>query len=447
MIQKAPQAKVKGELAFPDLVAMHGAPGLLHLVQFGLFKAIFKIYYHALFNFCGHDVLHRKRIMLDPTKNYGTSDELFCHVREALLRLMIKAFLSSEYAPTSQGATPDEFKKQFVVWHRAMCATGDKPYVYFSGIVFGIGHLYAIAKQCISVMDTLLLFALFVPILGIYKLLGFANLMRQTFMSYAKFLSSPEAVARDQLANICLTLSSRPFHAVGTDAALEMLQGVVKVGSGRRWDVTIAKVLTGLNFYFDVLKRNIARVVSGDTPVAAPKGEHSQDAKFDVDALCLALAPFGIFDVPEVPRDSLVCLPQGLVKGKFEPHWSWCKPIDFTDELSSRSTPVLIIARDCAKQLLTRAGVAGATSAAFEIASNQSGAEEDLDACEFCEYCSARLEDWELSACECDFCHGVFCRSCILPTEASDARHSQCRVCNAECTDAEAAEAEAEAPM
>ena len=225
-----------------------------------------------------------------------------------------------------------------------------------------------------------------------------------------------------------------------------MLQGTVKVGFGRHWDVAIAKVLTGLNFYSDVLKRNMARVVSGETPVAAPKGEHRQDAKFDIDAFCEKLTPFRIFDVPDEPRGSLAQLPSGLVKGDFEPRASWCNPIDFTYEPSSRSTPVLLIARDCAQQLLTQAGVAGATSAAFEIASNQPSADDDVDACEFCEYCSARLEDWELFACECDFCHGVFCRLCFLSASTSDARHSLRRVCNADYTVAEAAEAEAEAP-
>ena len=84
--------------------------------------------------------------------------------------------------------------------------------MYYSGFVFGPGNMYAVGKQSISMKDPLLTYALFVPMLGLFSIVGFTNLMRQTFLSYAKFISAPEEIARAMLANSALALSDRPFY-------------------------------------------------------------------------------------------------------------------------------------------------------------------------------------------------------------------------------------------
>mmetsp|Transcript_5344 Transcript_5344/g.13101 ORF Transcript_5344/g.13101 Transcript_5344/m.13101 type:complete len:587 (+) Transcript_5344:2145-3905(+) len=45
--------------AFPQLVLLHSGPGLLHLLQFGLLGALFKMYFAPLLRFTGNSVLHK----------------------------------------------------------------------------------------------------------------------------------------------------------------------------------------------------------------------------------------------------------------------------------------------------------------------------------------------------------------------------------------------------
>lgn len=105
---------------------------------------MYKIYYHSLLNFCGHNVLHRKRITIKPEKTYYSSSasrapssfclfaspleicvtagELFFHVREALLRLMFEAYLKSSARPSSS-ASREEHSAAFVAWWSCVCTS------------------------------------------------------------------------------------------------------------------------------------------------------------------------------------------------------------------------------------------------------------------------------------------------------------------------------------
>ena len=86
--------------------------------------------------------------------------------------------------------------------------------------------------------------------LSFFKLVHFYNLTRKCVLALVKFLSAPEKVARAILANSTLRLSSRAFHAVATDGALEAAQGQVKTSAGSRWSVGPAAPGFGLPLHF-----------------------------------------------------------------------------------------------------------------------------------------------------------------------------------------------------
>lgn len=235
-------------------------------------------------------------------------------------------------------------------WHKEQRDTGDVVYIFYANFVFGVGHLYCCAKQSISVGDTLMTYALFVPMLGLFKLVHFYNLTRECFLAFVKFLSAPEKVARDILASSTLRLSSRAFHAVATDGALEAAQGQVKTSAGSRWSVGPAapglwfalsflienswsvckssraqvgraKVFTTLHFYFQRIKNQMKSLVVPveveDAALDEPKlkGKRVMNAGADIAAIASALRAFELFTVdPEAPRAGLDELPDGLAR-------------------------------------------------------------------------------------------------------------------------------------
>eukprot|EP00966_Prymnesium_polylepis_P020366 469022-Prymnesium_polylepis.1 len=87
------------------------------------------------------------------------------------------------------------YKANFLKWYRQMKATGDVPFMFYSGIVVGHGILYRTVRRARSLDDPLLLYAMLLVMMGLYKLAGKFNLMRQCFLVLLKFITSPIAVA------------------------------------------------------------------------------------------------------------------------------------------------------------------------------------------------------------------------------------------------------------
>eukprot|EP00966_Prymnesium_polylepis_P325022 7381019-Prymnesium_polylepis.1 len=135
---------------------MHGAPGLLHLLKFGLLQVVYKIYFVPLLHFAGHTVLKRKSITA-AAKHYFSCDALYFRVSEALFTLMIEAHKRDDIykaaAPTLTNL--DLYTANFVTWYEAKLRSGDVPFAFYSGFILGVGLLYRMAKQSVSMRDNL----------------------------------------------------------------------------------------------------------------------------------------------------------------------------------------------------------------------------------------------------------------------------------------------------
>lgn len=267
-----------------------------------------QIYFPGLVHHVGHRILNRKFITAT-VKNYFACDALFYRISDILFTLMLESHQESE-AYVRDGDTLSDgaaYVAHFWAWyaiasrqkstpparlatrrpdppplcrHEANIRSGDVPYVFYSGFVFGVGMLYRVAKQAISMRDALMCYALLLPSMGLFRICGKHNLMRQCFLSLAKLYSSPEPVARALVANATKSFSNRPYHALATDELLEMLQGFVKRGR-KSSSVASAKIHTGLNFYLNAIRENLARASRGPPAAAKAKGVHVADGHAD----------------------------------------------------------------------------------------------------------------------------------------------------------------------
>ena len=110
-------------LAHPELADVYSVPGLWHLMDYGGMKLIYKMYFHSLLKYCGHDVLHRTGITLSADLYFPTS-ELFYHVWDALFMLAFNAY---ERSPAFVATSPDACVDGFIGWYRECWDSGDVP--------------------------------------------------------------------------------------------------------------------------------------------------------------------------------------------------------------------------------------------------------------------------------------------------------------------------------
>ena len=465
----APDADDTAARAFPSLKLMYGGPGLLHLIKFGLLGVVFKVYFTPLIHHVGHKVLGRKHITAG-ISNYPACDNLYSRINDILMALLIEAhqahpmFVNAKASLTTIKAYTDNF----LMWYRAGLDSGDVPFVFYSNFVFGIGALYRMGKQAISMRDALMCYALLLPAMGLFKTTAKHNLCLQSFLSLCALYSVPEEVAKAMLANVTQAMSDRAFHALATDELLEVLQGFVKRATGKKWDVANAEIHTALNFWFNEVRDSMQAVSSGKnedeserrrrthtlhtrtlhthTPPllspprssAAPKGKHIKDAKMDTNRGADALRRFELFCYDK-KRASLADMPAGLIPTGYEPPAAYVQTeaggmINFARPLSSTSTPALAKAAAVAHDYLQRVGVLdGLADGPQEAREAQDGGDEEEEAAQahdgHCGFCAARAT---LEACStCSVCGIAACSACMLPTAIV------CHVCEECVTDVE----------
>ena len=91
--------------------------------------------------------------------------------------------------------------------------------------------------------------------MGLFRATGRINLAKQCFLALLRLICWPLEIARAMLSGACQIL--RDFakgHAVSTDLCLEAAQCNVKLGQGKRFNVTCAKVHSALNFFLRVVR-------------------------------------------------------------------------------------------------------------------------------------------------------------------------------------------------
>jgi hypothetical protein len=143
----------------------------------------------------------------------------------------------------------------FMTWYKAGLASQDEAFVFFSSYVYGVGMLFRIACQAISMGDGLFCYMLLLPCMGLFKLTAKHNLCYQCFLALAKLLSSREEVGRALIGNITVSLTGRPYHNVAADEALETLQGRTKHAAGSTWSPERAVVHTACGFFLSERSR------------------------------------------------------------------------------------------------------------------------------------------------------------------------------------------------
>ena len=340
--------------AFPDLKNMHQLLGPLHFFKMGLIQAIYKMYFFYLLSYVAHDLLGLKHIALRVT-NFYSSDELFYHTSEALLVLMIVAYRESPMYRKPFSAEDDN--ANFVAWLSAGIDSGDVPFRFYSGFVFGPGLLYRSARQAISCRDVLMLFALLLPTIGLFRITGAHNLrkLKQGFLTIAKVLTSFEAVARYLLANWCLPLTGRALHALGADELLEHMIGRVKQQTGKVWNPTTAKVHSALNFFLNDIRDQMVGLVGLLGKSSKPKGVHHKHAQANIQRIVDKFAPLNLFRFDAAaPRTEL---PAELVAKDAKPlPAAYVLPIRFDKPLSN-AMPVFQQAAAVAQEILEACGV------------------------------------------------------------------------------------------
>ena len=293
-------------LAFPDNVNLHGGPGLLHLMKMGLLGAKQKIYFSGLIHHIAHAVLKRSRVTA-AVKHYQACDNLDYRISDAIVSLMIDEWKTHPiYTSAASGLTSVLLLGQnYITWLKAGLSSRDAPFIYYASYVYGVGMLYRIARQGISMDDGLFLYALMLPSMGFFKLTSKHNLAYQCFLSLAKLLSSKEEVAKALLGNITASRSGRPFHNIGVDEMLEDEQGLTKFATGTRWSLDNAMVHTATGFFLKDIRNRFGTVTTGDEgPDKDAKGRHVQAAHADTCAIVDELRPMKLFAFnAQSPRD------------------------------------------------------------------------------------------------------------------------------------------------
>ena len=423
--------------AFPDLVNMHQLLGPLHFFKMGLLGCIFKIYWHYLLAHLAHNVLGHKYISIQ-AKNFFTCDELFYHTSEALLIQMITAYRKHPLGQTSTSSDIADDSDRFVQWLSEGIDSGDVPFRFYSGFVFGVGLLYRMARMGVSTRDVLLLFALLLPVSGLYRMTGKHNMKLQGFLSMAKILTSPPEISRYLLANWCLSLSGRLHHALGADEVLEHKIGHVKAPTGKMWSPVNAKVHSGLNFFFQDVRANISKLVHEVTS-SKPSGARAPHARANISKMSDELEPLDLFGFkPSAPRTEL---PELLVTKEARPlPEAWILPVRF-----DRHEPNMAVYENgtaLAQDILETCSVVPPRTTAG-VPEEQALPRGDSDVL-LCGRCNKAHALPVLVCCECELSG---CASCVISFEDETVAaepHFVCRGCSG-LDDAESAERAARA--
>ena len=166
------------------MASIHGGPKLLHLLKFGILGAKQKIFYVGLIHFCAHSVLKRKRISA-AVKNYQACANIDYRIAEAIIMLMIECHQQHRIYTDAKAAGEvkdmSSLALNFLEWYKAGLASGDQPFIFYSGYVFGVGMLFRIACQAIAMGDGLFCYVLLLPCMGLFKLTAKHNLCYQCF--------------------------------------------------------------------------------------------------------------------------------------------------------------------------------------------------------------------------------------------------------------------------
>jgi len=445
--------------AFPDVGRLHGGPGLLHLLKFGLLGVVYKIYFTPLLSFVGHAVLRRKYVTAT-VSHFFACDSLYYRTNEILLSLMFESHQKHKHYLTHKESltTNALYTTNFLEWYEMGLESRDVPFIFYSNFVFGVGMLYRMGKQAISMRDPIGCHAILLPAMGLFKMCLKHNLSLQCFLSLVKLLTSSEEVAKALLANIMQCFGDRPFHAIGTDELLEMLQGFVKKMTGKKWDVANAQIHTSLNFVFNGIRDELASIAKGDEEVErATKGVRVKDGKADTLRGHEKMRGFGLFNF-DLKRDSLSSLPAGLVPKDYELPTAYLQReagglLNFARPMTPEFQPALERASALVQELLERSGAVDGSAGAPEelVHAAAAAAATDADATEAaaaeaahdgrCQVCTTRAA---FKACKaCDACGALCCPACATPTIGGDG--SVCWVCASRGGDDDEYEVEARA--
>ena len=402
-------------LAHPELADVYSVPGLWHLMDYGGMKLIYKMYFHSLLKYCGHDVLHRTGITLSADLYFPTS-ELFYHVWDALFMLAFNAY---ERSPAFVDTSPDACVDGFIGWYRECWDSGDVPFRHYGGYLFGVGLFFRTVKQSCKSEDTFLTYAMLLVHLGLCKSMRRHNLRNQSFLSLAQFMSLGEPMARRFLTAVVVSRSDRPYHSIWADEGLETHQGIDKGMMGSSCSVARAEVFTALSHFLSTIKERAERLTLGAADAAATPSGRAPRAQRDVDELVQKLGAYDLFHVDvRKPRLSLDALPRAgnsedgylLPKDYVLPD-TYVSPLNFMAEtLDFDNQPAFGFALKAATDLLVKVGVVERGAQPIEIADVQPGADEAEEARpSHCGICSRPLQDDDE---QCERCENWVCLQC-----------------------------------
>ena len=443
--QTAAREEERKRLAFPDLKDVYAAPGFGHLGEFGGLKAVHKIYFQPLIAFCAHNCLHRQAV--DATvRNYQSCKCVFFAIYLALFKLMIDAFSASAFYVASCDEGPDAYADCFLEWHESNLLSADVPYIFYSGFVMGPGFAYRSMIIAVHEFDSPTMYALLLVYMGLFRATGRINLAKQCFLALLRLICWPLEIVQAMLSGACQIL--RDFakgHAVSTDLCLEAAQGNVKLGQGKRFNVTSAKIHSSLNFFFRRVREHHEVLHVPSEPDASTsrsekyKGRKVRSQGADVELIVQQLKQFHLFDHHGPPRASLSELPAGLVPKNFNLPPAHVHLVDFSRSLNSLETPILKFALAAVDDYFTKSPLLQDDSATTEVAQGAAPLNLTWTDCRTC----AQIA---LSGSACAVCRAAVCSNCRLGQSGG----WLCPICydeDGEITEEEAAAAEANAEL
>ena len=260
---------------------------------------------------------------------------------------MIDAFSASAFYVASCDEGPDAYAECFLEWHESNLRSADVPYIFYSGFVMGPGFAYRSMIIAVHEFDSPTMYALLLVYMGLFRATGRINLAKQCFLALLRLICWPLEIAQAMLSGACQIL--RDFakgHAVSTDLCLEAAQGNVKLGQGKRFNVTSAKIHSSLNFFFRRVREHHEVLHVPSEPDASTsrsekyKGRKVRSQGADVELLVQQLKQFHLFDHHGPPRASLSELPAGLVPKNFNLPPAHAHLVDFSRSLNSLETPI-----------------------------------------------------------------------------------------------------------
>ena len=193
---------IPDDLAYPDLLCGHGGFGGWHMMVQGGIAMLFKMKYHYLFRFVGHDVLKRKSVS-EKIKSVFIAIEIFYHTREVLVMLMFFAF---EEAAAAGGidiaSSPERYCDEFWRWYCSGMRSGDEVFRYYSDVVLGSGLVWHTLYQALKTMDVVKVWASLPILAALFHITDKRNLKSQAVLTMMKLLSVEREVAESMLANV-----------------------------------------------------------------------------------------------------------------------------------------------------------------------------------------------------------------------------------------------------